>query len=109
MDVAKQWKNDTIPTGVAMKASLEAHAVARQVENPIYRAIARSIGQTVATAHMADHSLGGAFYALKAIKFAKKNIKNERNWQTKKLDELPSDIIEMVQSMWMKKELDKRI
>ena len=108
LDVAKQWENDTISTGVAMKASLGAHAVARQVENPIYKAIARSIGQTVATAHMADHSLGGAFYALKAIKLAKKDIENERNWQAKKLGELPPEIIEIVQSMWMKKELDKR-
>lgn len=109
LDVAKQWKNDIVPTGVAMKASLGANAVARQVENPIYKAVARSIGQTVAKAHMADHSLGGAFYALKAIKLAKKDIENERDWQTKKLSELPTEIIEIVQSMWMKKELDKRI
>lgn len=109
LDVAKQWENDTIPTGVAMKASLEAHAVARQLENPIYKAIARSVGQTVATAHMADHPLGGAFYALKAIKLAKEDIEIERNWQIKKLGALPSEIIEIVQSMWMKKELDKKI
>jgi len=109
LDVAKKWENDSVPTGVAMKASLGAHAVARYVKNPIYKAVARSIGQTVATAHMADHSLGGAFYALKAIKLAKKDIENERDWQIKKLGELPSDIIEIVQAMWIKKELDKRI
>lgn len=109
LDVAKNWENDTIPTGVAMKASLGAHAVARQAENPIYKAVARSIGQAVATAHMADHSLGGAFYALKAIKLAKGDIENERDWQNKKLDELPSEIIEIVHNMWIKKELDKRI
>ena len=109
LDIAKQWGNKIVTTGVAMKASMGAHNVARQVENPIYKAVARSVGQTVATAHMADHSLGGAFYALKAIKLAKKDIENERDWQTKKLGELPSEIIETVQSMWMKKELDKRI
>lgn len=109
LDVAKQWENNTVSTGVAMKASLGAHAVAKQTENPVYKAVARSVGQTVATAHMADHSLGGAFYALKAIKFAKKNIEVERNWQTKKLAELPPEIIEIVQSMWMQKELDRRI
>lgn len=58
---------------------------------------------------MADHSLGGAFYALKAIKLAKKDIENEREWQKKKLSELPTEINEIVQFMWMKKELDKRI
>lgn len=109
LDVAKQWENNTVSTGVAMKASLGAHAVAKQTENPVYKAVARSVGQTVATAHMADHSLGGAFYALKAIKLAKKNIEVERNWQTKKLAELPPEIIEIVQSMWMQKELDRRI
>ena len=109
LDVAKKWENGSISTGVAIKASLGAHALARQVENPIYKAVARSIGQTIATAHQADHSLGGAFYALKAIKLSKKDIKNERDWQTKKLDELPSEIIEIVQTMWIKKELDKRI
>lgn len=109
LDEAKQWGNDTLPTGLAMKASLGAHAVAREAENPIYKAIARSIGQTVATAHMADHSLGGAFYALKAIKLANKEIEIEKNWQTKKLNELPVEIIEIVQSMRIKQEFDKRI
>lgn len=109
LDVAKQWENESISTGVAMNASLGAHAVARQVKDPIYKAVARSVGQTVATAHMADHSLGGAFYALKAIKLAKKDIELERQWQINKLSELPSEIIVIVQQMWIKKEFDKRI
>ncbi len=109
LEVAEKWENDTASTGVVMKASLSAHAVAKQVENPIYKAVARSIGQTVATAHMADHSLGGAFYALKALKLAKEDIENEREWQIKKLGELPTDIIEIVKTMWDKKELDKKI
>jgi hypothetical protein len=107
--IAKQWKDNKVATGVAMKASLGAHAVARQEINPIYKAVARSVGQTVATAHMADHSLGGAFYALKAIKYANLDIENERGWQIKKLEELPAELIEIVQHMWSKKELDKRI
>lgn len=107
--IAKQWKDNKVATGVAMKASLGAHAVARQEINPIYKAVARSVGQTVATAHMADHSLGGAFYALKAIKYAKLNIEYERGWQIKKLEELPAELVEIVQHMWSKKELDKRI
>ncbi len=41
------------------------------------------------------HSLGGAFYALKAVKLANKNIEKERDWQVKKLSELPSEIIEI--------------
>jgi hypothetical protein len=109
LDVARQWAKGIVPTGIAMKASLGAHAVANEVENPVYKAVARSVGQTVATAHMADHSIGGAFYALKAIKHAKKDVDKEREWQNKKLSELPSGIIEIVHAMWIKKKLDKRL
>ncbi len=109
LDVARQWENDAILTGIAMKASLGAHAVAREAGDPVYKAIARSVGQAVATAHMADHSPGGAFYALKAVKLAKKDIEQERDWQIQKLNELPSELIEIIQNMWINKELDKRI
>lgn len=59
LDVAKEWENNKVATGMAMKASLGAHAVARQSEDPGYKAVARSIGQTVATAHMADQKIRG--------------------------------------------------
>lgn len=109
LDVAKEWENDNVQTGVAMKASLGAHEVARQSEDQLSKAIARAIGQAVATAHMADHSLGGAFYALKAVKLANMDVEKEREWQTRKLSDLPADIIGIVQTMWEKKELDRRI
>jgi hypothetical protein len=109
LDTAKHWENEKASTAMAMKASVEAHAVARQTDNPVYKAVARSIGQSVATAHMADHSLGGAFYALKAVKFAKKEVEYERRWQMKRLKELPSEVMDIVETMWRKKELDKKI
>jgi hypothetical protein len=109
LSTAKKWESGNAPTGMAMKASLGAHAVARETSNPVLKAVARSIGQTVATAHMADHSLGGAFFALKAVKYAGGKIEKERDWQLKKLSELPPEIAEAVQTMWKKKELDRRI
>lgn len=109
LDIARQWENDAVPAGIAMKASLGAHAVAREIEDPVYKAVARSVGQTVATAHMADHSPGGAFYALKAVKLAGKDIGKEREWQIQKLNELSSELIEIIQKMWIDKELDRRI
>ena len=51
--------------------------------------MARSVGHPVATAHMADHSLGTASYALKAVKNAGKSIDTERKWQD---EQLPSEI-----------------
>lgn len=98
-----------LPTGTAMKASLEAHAVARETSAPVLKAIARSIGQTVATAHMADHSLGGALYALKAVKYANQDVEKERDWQFGKLSELPSEVVEIVKGMWERKGLDGRV
>jgi hypothetical protein len=107
--VAKAWENGLVPTGVAIKASLGAHAVARQSKNPVYTAVERSIGQAVATAHMADHALGGAFYALKAVKLANGDLEKEREWQAGKLLELPSELREIIQTMWNRKEFERRI
>jgi hypothetical protein len=101
--VAKEWENGNVTTGDAMKASLSAHAVARESSNPASIAVARSVGHTVASAHMADHSLGAALYALKAVKLAGKSIDEERDWQTKQILQLPSEIVELVLTTMMKK------
>ena len=57
--------------------------------------VARSVGHAVATAHMADHSLGAAYYALKAIESAGGSVEEERKWQDK---QLPSGIKSLVLS-----------
>ena len=93
LKVAKAWKQGNAPVGDAMKASLSAHAVARESSNPISKAVARSVGQAVATAHMADHSLGAAWYALKAVKSAGKPVDAERRWQDA---QLPPEIKDLV-------------
>ena len=77
----------------AMGAPVGAHAVAREFTNPTSIAVARAVGQSIATAHMADHSLGVAIYALKAIINAVKSIETERKWQN---EQLPSEIKEIV-------------
>ena len=91
--IAKEWANGNTTVGEAMKASVGAHAVARELTNPTSIAVARAVGQAVATAHMADHSLGAAIYALKAIKNAGKSIETEKKWQN---EQLPSGIKEIV-------------
>jgi len=55
--------------------------------------VARSVGHAVATAHMADHSMVAAWYALKAVKKADKSVDNERIWQD---NQLPPEIKELV-------------
>lgn len=101
LTVAQEWEKENASVGDARKASVKAHDVAREFSNPISIAVARSVGHAVATAHMADHSLGAALYALKAVKLAGKSIDEEREWQNKKL---PAEIMELVLSTRVKKE-----
>jgi len=93
LPVAKEWKPGNASVGDARKASVDAHAVARESSSPTAMAVARSVGHAVATAHMADHSLGAAWYALKTVKNAGKSIDAERKWQD---EQLPSEIKELV-------------
>ena len=91
--VAKEWAKGKITVGEARKAAIASHAAARESSNPITIAVARADGHTVATAHMADHSLGASLYALKAVKNAGKSINAERKWQN---EQLPSEIKKLV-------------
>lgn len=92
LTVARAWKQGNATVGDARKASMDAIAVANTSSSPIAIFIARCVGHAVATAHMADHSLVAAWYALKAVKSAGKSIEVERRWQ----DELlPDEIKEL--------------
>jgi hypothetical protein len=87
--VVQEWQEDKATTGEARKASVNAHAVARGSSDPVVTAIARSVGHAVATAHMADHSVGAALYARKALKYSGKSADAERQWQ---IEQLPLEI-----------------
>jgi hypothetical protein len=93
LNVAKEWKRGNASVGDARNASLGAIAAAREASSPTAVAVARSVGHAVATAHMADHSLGAALYALKAVKNEGRSIDEERRWQD---EQLPSEIRELV-------------
>jgi len=93
--IAREWAQGNASTGDAMKASLSAHAVARESSNPTAIAVARSVGHAVATAHMADHALGAAWYALKAVNHAGMSTDAERRWQD---EHLPPEITDLVLS-----------
>jgi hypothetical protein len=99
LTVARKWELGNATVGEARNASLEAIAVANEITNPTAIAIARSVGHAVATAHMADHSLQAAEYALKAIKEAGKSVETERRWQD---GQLSKEIGEIVLSTRMK-------
>ena len=66
--------------------SLNAHAAARTApEDSPARFAARAAGQAVATAHVATHALGAAWYGVKAAKAAGKSGEREREWQFRHL------------------------
>jgi hypothetical protein len=93
LDVAKQWKQGNASVGEARKASVDAIRVANELSDRTAIAVARSVGHAAATAHMADHSLGAAWYALKAVKNTGESIDQERQWQD---EQLPSEIRNLV-------------
>jgi hypothetical protein len=85
LDTARAWAGGEVKTGKAMKASLAAHAAARQVKEKAAIAAARAAGQAVATAHAADHSMGALLYSLKALKAAGRPPGSELRLQLAKL------------------------
>jgi hypothetical protein len=93
--VARAWADGKATVGDARRASVAAHAAARESADPVAVAVARAVGHAVATAHMADHSLGPARYALKAVKAAGGSVEEERRWQDERL---PPEIRELVLS-----------
>lgn len=93
LHVANEWKCGNATVGDARKASLGAIAVANESRDPAAIAVARAVGHAVATAHMADHSLGAAWYALKAAKNAGTSVDAERQWQD---EQLPPGIRDLV-------------
>jgi Imm-5 like putative immunity protein len=74
---------------VIRKASLDSHAAARQAKEDDAIAAARAAGHAVATAHVPDHSIGAAVYAIKAAAAHFGDLDDciirERNWQLERL------------------------
>jgi predicted O-linked N-acetylglucosamine transferase (SPINDLY family) len=96
IETLQEWiKTGVFKMAVIRKASLDAHAAARDVgEDNAARSAAHAAGQAVATAHVPTHSMGSAIYALQAIYRAAEPfnadaaIAREREWQCQRLLEL---------------------
>ncbi|MFH1352184.1 MAG: putative immunity protein [bacterium] len=82
---ARAWARGEISVGDARQAAVAAHAAARASKAAAALAAARAAGHAAATAHMADHCLGAAAYALKAADKGGMNTAQERQWQDKHL------------------------
>jgi len=91
--IATEWSKGNVSVGLARHASNHCHDLARTTNDTITSVIARSVGHCVATAHMSDHCIGAALYALKAINLVRKSVDKEREWQNSQLPEEIKDII----------------
>ncbi len=114
---AIQGCREWVRTGVFRMAdvrgqSLGAHAAARAApEDSPARFAARAAGHSVATAHVPQHALGSAFYALRAIAAAepsqaKSNVARERQWQFRRL---PANLRQDMEEFASRRGLDTRL
>ena len=98
IDKAYAWSRGEITMIQAREAAYAAHNAAKEANGAASFA-ARAAGHAVATAHMADHELGAAAYAIKAVVAASPESQKEENkireieWQRNKL---PIEIKELV-------------
>ena len=89
IETLREWiRTGIFKMAVIRKASLDAHAAAREVgEDNAARSAARAAGQAVATAHVPTHAIGAAIYALQAVHRAANSpdadatVAKERDWQ----------------------------
>jgi hypothetical protein len=67
IEQARAWSRGEITMAQAREAAYAAHAAAKKATDAA-REAARAAGHAVATAHMADHELGAAAYAIRAVR-----------------------------------------
>ena len=91
---ARNWTKGKIKCREARKAALAAHAAARRAGHfTAAQFAARATGHAAATAHVARHAFGTAYYALKVIAAANSanlikmaiKIAKEQSWQSQRL------------------------
>jgi hypothetical protein len=89
---ARAWSRKEISMMQAREAATAAHDAARAATGAA-REAARAAGHAAATAHMADHEMGAAAYAIRAVRAAApmdnrdEAGKTECEWQRKQLPE----------------------
>jgi hypothetical protein len=97
IETARAWAAGAASVGAARSAAYAAHAAARDATDTAAREAARAAGHAVATAHMADHALGPAWYGVRAARASGgvEAAERERAWQ---LEQLAPSIRELVLS-----------
>ena len=98
IEQARAWSRGEITMTQAREAAYAAHDAAKTATGSA-REAARAVGHAVAIAHMADHELGAAAYAIRAVRAASPADKRDEagqiecQWQR---DQLPEAIRALV-------------
>ena len=73
LELCEAWSRGTVKMPAAKRAILDAHAVAKEIDDGVYGALCHAIGHAGATVHVETHALGLPFYELTALvlKFGK--------------------------------------
>ncbi len=93
IEQARAWSRGEISMTQAREAAYAAHEAAKTTTGAA-REAARAAGHAVATAHMADHELGAAAYAIRAVRAASSaDTRDEAGriecrWQRERLPEV---------------------
>lgn len=99
IETARAWARGEATVGEAREAAFAAHAAARSVTDPVAIEVARAAGHAVATAHMADHELGAAMYAIRAVRLAATSTdakaagEQECQWQRQQLPDAVRELV----------------
>lgn len=67
LEVSKSWARGEVKMPLARRAILNAHAVAKEIDDPEYGALCHAIGHAGATVHAKGHAIGLPMYELTAI------------------------------------------
>lgn len=93
IEVGRSWIRGEVKTGVAQRAAVAAHAVARETTDTAAVAVARAAGHAVATAHFADHCLGPVIYGARAVDAAGMSADEEWAWQLARLPDAARTLV----------------
>ncbi len=67
LELCEAWSRGKIKMPAAKRAILEAHAVAKEIDDDVYGVLCHAIGHAGATVHVETHALGLPFYELTSL------------------------------------------
>lgn len=67
LSLSESWARGEIKMPMAKRAILDAHAVAKEIDDSEYEALCHAIGHAGATVHVGTHAMGLPFYELTSI------------------------------------------